>query len=353
MKNRKILALFAIELVILAIISWFTVPKTSLNTRIEAVNMELTNYKFDYYVGTNVVKTGDVGTAKYTFNGVPAFYDLKIGYVDEDDGNCSYTVNVGNAEIANWTADKNPTKDCLFTKTIQDVKLTSNTDIKIFGTRNEGESARLAFAEITYSHGLNLFSLIKYNFSHFSKNLYTANFFILIITLVSFFALNITTFILMKSKKRSDNFIESSEKVEDTSSKSTKSETTRYTTSQPTYDNTQNSSECPDESLIDQMTKYIENNYTDSNFTVQQMADNFDFSLNYISSFFKENTGQNIVFYLTNLRIEKAKALLVSTDMTVKNVAENSGYYNVSSFIRRFKQITGCTPGEYRLSKNA
>lgn len=125
--------------------------------------MALTNYKFDYYVGTNVVKTGDVGTAKYTFDGIPAFYDLIIAYVDEDDGNCTYSVNLDGTEIAGWTADKNPKKDCLFTKKIENIKLSDKTEIEILGTRNKGESARLAHIEIVYSHGMNPLFLIKRN----------------------------------------------------------------------------------------------------------------------------------------------------------------------------------------------
>lgn len=352
MKNKNILILFSIELLILAVISSFLVPKTSLKTKIEAVNMELTNYKFDYYVGTNVVKTGDVGTAKYTFEGIPAFYNLVIGYVDEDDGKCSYAVNVGDTEIASWTADKNPAKDCLFTKTIEGVKLSPDTEIKIFGTRNKGESARLAHIEIVYSHGMNLFSLIKYCFSNFAQNLYTTNFFLVIFILVSFLVFNIIAFTLLKSKKRSNIFSSYQKNPEIIEQKDMQLEASQNNILVSTNTINLPNCECPTESLIDKMIKYIEDNFTDSNFSVQQMADNFNLSLNYLSSFFKEHTGQNIVYYLTNLRVEKAKTLLISSDIPIKSVAESSGYYNVSSFIRRFKQITGHTPGEYRLNRN-
>ncbi|MNC84018.1 DNA-binding transcriptional regulator AraC [compost metagenome] len=46
--------------------------------------------------------------------------------------------------------------------------------------------------------------------------------------------------------------------------------------------------------------------------------------------------------------MEKAKSILESTLKPLKVVSEEVGYYNVSSFIRRFKQLTGMTPGEYR-----
>ncbi|MOA66840.1 HTH-type transcriptional regulator GadW [compost metagenome] len=46
--------------------------------------------------------------------------------------------------------------------------------------------------------------------------------------------------------------------------------------------------------------------------------------------------------------MEKAKNLLAATQLPLKAIAEEVGYYNVSSFIRRFKQLSGQTPGEYR-----
>lgn len=52
--------------------------------------------------------------------------------------------------------------------------------------------------------------------------------------------------------------------------------------------------------------------------------------------------------YLIDLRIRQAKELLHSTDMTVNDISMSVGYYNASSFIRRFKQHEGVTPNEYR-----
>jgi AraC-like DNA-binding protein len=52
--------------------------------------------------------------------------------------------------------------------------------------------------------------------------------------------------------------------------------------------------------------------------------------------------------YLTLLRVEHAKELLASTDLTIRDVSARSGYYDPGSFIRRFKQVTGETPLQYR-----
>ncbi len=64
-----------------------------------------------------------------------------------------------------------------------------------------------------------------------------------------------------------------------------------------------------------------------------------------------EKTGDTLTSYVADLRIRKACSLLESTTMPLQMVSESVGYYNLNSFIRRFKQITGLTPGEYRKTR--
>ena len=63
--------------------------------------------------------------------------------------------------------------------------------------------------------------------------------------------------------------------------------------------------------------------------------------------------GYRIVWWLSSLylikcRIEKAKKLLGSTDMSIMKVSMMSGYSNPAYFTKHFKRITGITPKEYR-----
>lgn len=99
---------------------------------------------------------------------------------------------------------------------------------------------------------------------------------------------------------------------------------------------------------IDRMIVYIKNNYTDCDWTLQMMADYFHMALPNLSSFFKQSTGDTLINYVSKLRIEKAKNILEKTNMRLKDICIKCGYYNVASFIRRFKQMEGMTPGEYR-----
>lgn len=186
--NKKYVFLaITIEIILLSLLIYFLLPKSNLNTRIQAVNMNLTNYKYDYYVQQNVVKiTGNVGTVSYIFEGMPAIYDLKIAYVDEDDGNCTYTVNIKGKEVASWIADKNPTKDNIFIYSINDVELDYGTQIQITGTRNKGEGARIAYLDISYSSGMTPISVLDYAISYFMTNMPATSIFVLLLVIFIF-----------------------------------------------------------------------------------------------------------------------------------------------------------------------
>lgn len=102
-----------------------------------------------------------------------------------------------------------------------------------------------------------------------------------------------------------------------------------------------------EDSLINRMLEFIKENYRDGNFTTQLMAEHFDMSLSNISQYFKSRTGQTILDCITHLRITEAKRMLIDSDMSVNDIAYHVGYLNTSSFIRRFKQITGLTPKQF------
>ena len=56
--------------------------------------------------------------------------------------------------------------------------------------------------------------------------------------------------------------------------------------------------------------------------------------------------------YLNQKRIENAERLLINPEVSVTEVSLSSGFTSLSSFIRMFKQIKGCTPSEYRTMYN-
>lgn len=63
---------------------------------------------------------------------------------------------------------------------------------------------------------------------------------------------------------------------------------------------------------------------------------------------FKKTTGIGFIQYLTRLRIEKAKLLLLTTDQKTNEIADSVGMENNRSFNRLFKRETGMTPSDFR-----
>lgn len=97
-----------------------------------------------------------------------------------------------------------------------------------------------------------------------------------------------------------------------------------------------------------QIRQMIEEQYTSPDFSISNIADSFDVSVAYVSYLFKNETGENVSDYVWNLRLEKAKDLLLTTDMSVDNISVSVGYVSTSSFRRKFKQDTGLTPSQFR-----
>ena len=99
---------------------------------------------------------------------------------------------------------------------------------------------------------------------------------------------------------------------------------------------------------ISQAVRYIDEHFTDPELSMSAIAESIDVSTARLSLSFKEKMGMTPSDYLTMLRSERAKALLRETDLTIREIGMRVGYYDAGSFIRRFKQVTGETPLQYR-----
>ena len=63
---------------------------------------------------------------------------------------------------------------------------------------------------------------------------------------------------------------------------------------------------------------------------------------------FKQEMGMSVRTFIKKRRLEAAKSYLLGSNLSVKNIAFNVGYGNVSLFNRLFRESAGCTPSEYR-----
>lgn len=93
---------------------------------------------------------------------------------------------------------------------------------------------------------------------------------------------------------------------------------------------------------------FVQENFSDSNLSLGMLADEFGLSHSYVSKLFKEETGQNFVSYVKQLRMSYAKKQLAETEKQVKDIIHDSGYVDVPNFTRIFKQEVGVTPLQYR-----
>lgn len=101
-----------------------------------------------------------------------------------------------------------------------------------------------------------------------------------------------------------------------------------------------------------QISQIIENSYWKSDFSITVLADKFHVSVAYMSYLVKNELNQNFSDYLWNLRLKKAKELLVDTSMSIDEISVAVGYLNTSSFRRKFKQEVGMTPSQFREAGN-
>lgn len=93
--------------------------------------------------------------------------------------------------------------------------------------------------------------------------------------------------------------------------------------------------------------EYISDHCTED-LSLDQVSDLAGFSKYHFSRLFKQFTNVSFYKFLNQKRIAIAENLLVNLDHSITDVAINSGFSSISSFIRMFKQIKGCTPTEFR-----
>ncbi|MHA7963884.1 AraC family transcriptional regulator [Paenibacillus sp. CAU 1782] len=93
--------------------------------------------------------------------------------------------------------------------------------------------------------------------------------------------------------------------------------------------------------------RYIHSQYQEE-LTLSRLSQRFAMSASRISEVIKEATGQTFLHFLHDLRIRHACGLLASTELTVSEVALESGYGSYGTFSRVFRAAKGMAPKEYR-----
>lgn len=103
----------------------------------------------------------------------------------------------------------------------------------------------------------------------------------------------------------------------------------------------------PQNDTVERICAYLAANYTQK-LTLSEVAAQFYLSPYYLSRLFRRVTGQSIVDYINNQRIEAAQHLLEETTLSINAVAEQTGFSTAAHFRRVFRELLGVGPQQYR-----
>lgn len=98
---------------------------------------------------------------------------------------------------------------------------------------------------------------------------------------------------------------------------------------------------------FDSVTNYIYEHCTEK-ITLEKTAAFAGFSKYYFSRIFKEHYQMSFPEYIASLRVAKAAELLENSSLSILEIAMRSGFSNISSFNRAFKEVNHCTPSQFR-----
>ncbi len=106
-----------------------------------------------------------------------------------------------------------------------------------------------------------------------------------------------------------------------------------------------------DKSLVileNEIIDYIKTEFALKNLSIQLIADKFSLPAIIISKIVKKKTGRKFNDYVNYLRIEYAKVLFASEDMKITSVCDEAGYLDYGYFTKKFKELTGVLPSDYK-----
>ncbi len=102
------------------------------------------------------------------------------------------------------------------------------------------------------------------------------------------------------------------------------------------------------ESIYKLLVAYLQEHYH-QDISLQELADHFGFTQEYLGKVYKKYANETMLKYITRLRMNEAKRLLLQNpEMEIQKVGEIAGYRDGYYFSRAFKAYTGMQPSEYR-----
>lgn len=100
--------------------------------------------------------------------------------------------------------------------------------------------------------------------------------------------------------------------------------------------------------VFEEVCDYIKTHY--QTISTQELMDHFHFQKDYFNRLIKKKTGMTYSEYLQNIRLKKAAEMLLTTKLSVSEIAERTGYHNKGYFYQIFTEKYKMTPAKYRES---
>src|SRR5690606_36210073 len=96
-----------------------------------------------------------------------------------------------------------------------------------------------------------------------------------------------------------------------------------------------------------EMIQFVHENYNEP-LQLNDLADRAQRSPSSVSKWFKQSTGRTFTEYIHYLRVSRAESLLLSTEMSITDIAMEVGFQSIRTFTRAFKLLKGTSPKKYR-----
>lgn len=100
--------------------------------------------------------------------------------------------------------------------------------------------------------------------------------------------------------------------------------------------------------LLEEAKEFIRENYQREDMSLNTVAAQVNISPSYFSAIFSAQMGQTFVEYLTSVRLDRAKELLMCSTMRTAEIGYEVGYKDSHYFSYIFKKVVGCSPKDYR-----
>ena len=102
--------------------------------------------------------------------------------------------------------------------------------------------------------------------------------------------------------------------------------------------------------LACQLIRYLQEHYRED-LKAEQVAAHFNYHTSHINRIMCRATGTTLHNYLIRYRLNVAKTLLLSSSLTISQISDQIGFKNAGHFSNTFRKSTGCSPGEYRATR--